>query len=332
MSEQLITPLYRNSSQTDIVCPSDILQPKSMALRTKEPADTDSLGCIVWHILGGRNIRAAESTQRLSIRLTALTAVVHGRWKILPATMEKKRWRAVFAAYYPDTWIQYQADFERHISLSTALVQLRAKTKKQVVGVKPKNRGSLLRQKCGVKSREPNDKESFGHVLWLILGGENPNITVAARRLGVRRNVLGSIIHDLRNASEQLLLDKRWRETLAQYYPDGWLEHSQAFEERLVQSNQRLEVSIEDWRKAVGEFTSGFLNEKNDTIADIVGDIEYHVLQKPSIWDRVVNGDKHLPISIYRAALEEICRLYHLGGDRPCGHYAEVKRLMAQHI
>lgn len=83
----------------------------------------------------------------------------------------------------------------------------------------------------GHKSPQPEDKQSFGYVLWRILGGENASIRVAAGRLGIGPSTLSSILHGRRRISRQAMAEKDWRGVFAAHYSGTWLDQQAAFEQ-----------------------------------------------------------------------------------------------------
>ena len=84
------------------------------------------------------------------------------------------------------------------------------------------------------KPLQPDGKESFGHVLWCIIGSQAPALAEAARRLAVTPHTLDSILHGRRQISQKALAEKNWRGVLAAYYPDAWPQYQAAFERHAV--------------------------------------------------------------------------------------------------
>jgi hypothetical protein len=85
---------------------------------------------------------------------------------------------------------------------------------------------------AGVPTHEPKDKDGFGHVLWLILGGKKAGNIDAAFYLDISAQKLSSIIHDRGSISQEMLANKYWREILAAYRPSLWRNYADIFEQR----------------------------------------------------------------------------------------------------
>jgi plasmid maintenance system antidote protein VapI len=180
--------------------------------KTHEPDDKNSFGYVLWSILGGKDAHMGEAAERLQIHRSNLSTIIHGKWRrVLPKTLAERKWRETLAQHYPEAWQRHQAAFEQYADAST---------KRSV----SKTRESSI-------TREPDDKNSFGYVLWNILGGKDANMREAAMRLQIHRVSLSAIIHGRKRISQKALINKQWRETLAQHYPEAWHRHKATFEQ-----------------------------------------------------------------------------------------------------
>ena len=84
----------------------------------------------------------------------------------------------------------------------------------------------------GFKPREPQDKDSFGYAVWLIIGGEEAKFSVSAKLLGIGRTALSEVVHSTANTNQEVLEKYNWREKMAAHFPDAWKQHEAIFEER----------------------------------------------------------------------------------------------------
>lgn len=176
-----------------------------MSCKSPQPVNEQSFGYVVWRILGGETASIRKAAQRLSINPSALSSILHGRTQISQQALIEKNWRDVFATHYPDTWLKHQADFERY---ATTLPEQQRK-----------------------HAPQPKDEQSFGYIVWRILGGKHAKIRLAAKRLGVDPSSLSSILHGRWQISQRALTEKNWRDVLAAHYPNTWPIHQSAFEQ-----------------------------------------------------------------------------------------------------
>lgn len=88
----------------------------------------------------------------------------------------------------------------------------------------------LLTQHPDTTAIASDNIDTFGDVLWHILGGQDFDKHLAAGRLGVDAGHLNHILQGRKHVSQQFLANKRWRAVLAKYYPAGWKQRSAAFE------------------------------------------------------------------------------------------------------
>jgi plasmid maintenance system antidote protein VapI len=181
------------------------LPKSSTGFATREPSNKASFAHVLWLILGGKNIGAAAATRRLKTDATQLSAIFCGLRRLSRKTLARKQWRKVLAKHYPDAWNRHAAAFERHTA--------------------------MLPASAGVSTREPKDPGSFGHVLWLILGGKDTELSVSASRLGISARKLSAIIHGGEIPSQGMLASKSWSKVLAAHFPDTWREHGDRYDQ-----------------------------------------------------------------------------------------------------
>jgi|GEM_PF-2928622 plasmid maintenance system antidote protein VapI len=175
-----------------------------------KPEDEKSFGYLLWLIIGGEDADINDAAQCLRIFPGTLDALLHGKKGISQQGIASRQWRTILAGHYPDAWRRYAVDFEKHVA--------------------------ALPTYGKIKSQNLEDDGSFGFVLWLILGGENADIPEAAKRLKVHYSAITKAIYGLWKPSQQIMKDKRWRETFAEYYPETWRQYESLFEERSAPS------------------------------------------------------------------------------------------------
>jgi plasmid maintenance system antidote protein VapI len=183
---------------------------------------------VLWLILGGVNADIDKAARCLKIDKPSLSAIFRGQRQISRKTVADKQWRMVLAKNYPVGWKQYSKAFD------------------QTVCEQP--------TRAGVSTREPKDTESFGHILWLILGGKETEIVESAPRLNITAKQLTAIIHSRRKIYQEILSDNYWREILAAYYPNTWQKFSTTFEQRVTALPSKSGFTASDQREDDGSF------------------------------------------------------------------------------
>ncbi len=172
-----------------------------------EPDDKESFGYVLWLILGGKEADRDLVAKRLKVSVQTVTAYIHGRAKISQEKIKDGKWRKTFAKHYSENWKKYKGLFEERAATLEA---------------KPAAR----------KYPGPKDKSSFGYVLWLIIGGENANFSIAAEHLGLNSQRISEYIHGKKEPSQEYIEANKWRELLALHYPDGWKQYGNLFGRR----------------------------------------------------------------------------------------------------
>ncbi|MFY9287116.1 MAG: hypothetical protein WAO98_01315, partial [Alphaproteobacteria bacterium] len=176
--------------------------------KTREPQDKNGLGYTLWLIIGGKTADMTRAADALGIFTSTLSGIIHRNRGITQKFIADKKWREQLARYYPEAWAIHGAAFEKHVE--------------------------TLRDIPPVCDREPENKDSFGHVLWKIIG-EDSNKREAAERLGIAKPTISTIFHTSTHVSRQMIEDKKWRTVLALYYPATWAQYKNQFEERARQ-------------------------------------------------------------------------------------------------
>src|ERR1700722_13433790 len=101
----------------------------------------------------------------------------------------------------------------------------------QFADVPPKRKGNFVHL--------PEEHESFGYILWSILGGKDANLKIAGQNLNISPTTLSPIIHNKHSVTQQFLLDNKWRDILAAQYPFGWYRNREKFEFYTAQLRER---------------------------------------------------------------------------------------------
>ncbi|MDX2027016.1 MAG: hypothetical protein SFW62_00075 [Alphaproteobacteria bacterium] len=179
------------------------------------------------------------------------------------------------------------------------------------------------------KPKEPADQESFGHLLWELLGGENINYDVAIGVLQLSsKSSLSQLLHGHVRPSRTYVLEKDWRNRLKKHNPKAWEKHHKKFEEYVAKFDAIVrrpknkpkhipaeELAKTDWRKAVGSEIRRFVKEKGDDAQTLA-----HDTQDPAVkqqWGYVLRGDARASPETFCAAMREVCRLYYLEPSDP---------------
>jgi plasmid maintenance system antidote protein VapI len=239
----------------------------------REPDDKEGFGHVLWSIIGGKNANISEAARRLKVAPPTLSRLIHDKLKFSQETITKKRWRKTFASYYSHTWHQNREAFEQH--------------------------AKKLKGYTASRSRPPKNKNSFGYVLWCILGGKDANIGKAAQQLKIHPTALSRIIHGHLRISKKLIAEKGWRKIFADNYAEGWKLYCADFErhiekrstKRTSRHRPRHRLDEIEWRQAVGEFVKRVLDDNGDEIEDILPNVAVTALKKKEVWQRIKDGD-----------------------------------------
>ncbi len=78
-----------------------------------------------------------------------------------------------------------------------------------------------------------------------------------------------------------------------------------------------------DWRAATGQFIRDVRYEKGDNVRDVVSDVTIPHLTNPKVWREIEAGSPNIAPNLFRAAIQETCRLYAIAPDA-----GEPKRLL----
>ncbi|MFY9288418.1 MAG: hypothetical protein WAO98_07940 [Alphaproteobacteria bacterium] len=270
--------------------------------------DSGSLGYVVAKIIGGSSARVGIAAQNLGVPYNTFSEFLHSSRAISRDYIETNKWASKLAEFYPEGWRKHGIVFQQRLELI--------------------ERNAV---------QEPQDKESFGHVLFLILGGRNANLAKAQKYLGISRSTLSKIIHNHRNGrdslfiSQQLIVHKNWREAFAEHYPETWKLHAATFEERVKAlpvgnaKPRRPSVTkrmLNAWRITAGEVVQEILTEKGGSIKNLSGD--------PRVVALVLQGNPSLDISAYRDVLNEVCG-WSSADKEPTSPYARAQQLLLQY-
>ncbi len=174
------------------------------------PEDRGSFGYILWTILGGRRIDLPLAAQRLKLSSERLSGIVHGHTSLSRRFVSSKQWDRVLAEHYPDTWSKHRASFLARLETLAA-----------------------YRGDGAHAQKKPEDRSSFGYIVWKILGGRAIGLPLAAQRLGLPKGRLSAILHSHIRPSQQFVTSRQWDRVLGLHYPQAWATHRDAFFARL---------------------------------------------------------------------------------------------------
>jgi hypothetical protein len=250
---------------------------------------------------------------QLGINVLSLKNILSGQRSIAQQTLEKKQWRAVLAQHCSLQWDAHKEDFERAVK-------------------------NLPR--IGPKILEPENKESFGYIVWCIIGGKNATIGKTAILLQLAKSHFIRVLHDQVHVTLETLRTKQWREKLSTHFPDTWKDYEADFEHyakllpftrgaRFNGSRSRLN----GWPRSaeeVGSFIGHVLKSKGDTIADILPDVRTADLKRADIWEQIISGSQNVP-RLCQAALRELAQLYD-PGKNPGGLHSQIMILEAKFL
>ncbi|MFA5041377.1 MAG: helix-turn-helix transcriptional regulator [Bdellovibrionales bacterium] len=190
----------------------------------KEPADKDSFGYTLWAIVGGEVTNRKKVAELLGISSRSLGEIFHGKWKPTQDYINKRNWDRKLAKKFPVAWRENKKVY--------------------------KERKSKL-QKARSEICEPENKESFGYAVYLILGEKDADIDKAVLCLNkaslpgqkISASNLRSILYGAWRPSQAWLEKNNWRGALIESYPDGWGNFGHLYDGRVVFLSKRSYVS-----------------------------------------------------------------------------------------
>jgi len=157
--------------------------------------------------------------------------------------------------------------------------------------------------------KEPENKNSFGYVMWLILGSRDIRLTEASHHLGITLNNLSDILHDRHHPTQGWLTEMDWRGALQDNYPAGWEAHQAEFEHYAATLNVGKDRKP-DFRRAASNIMRRHVDAIGDDADTLDQDTRVHNLKGK--WRRILGGDSELGEDLFQLAVVEFCRLYSL--------------------
>ena len=164
---------------------------------------------MLWLILGGDAVNMGRAARLLEMMPKKLADIIKDDLQVSQAYIADHDWCERLAAHYPETWRLHAASFQQRLA-------------------------GLPRRPLG-RAAAINDETSFGHIVWKIIGGKDASVANAAERLHLHPSNLSAILHGRSRPTQQTIKKKRWRQTFARYYGEGWAAYRQVFEERARQ-------------------------------------------------------------------------------------------------
>ena len=137
------------------------------------------------------------------------------------------------------------------------------------------------------------------------------------------------VINGEEEVSQKTVRDKEWRETLALHYKDGWQENGAFFDNRLLTQGSDSPIA-KNWRAAAGEFVKKVSASRGDDAGELAAASTVPILTQECVWQKIEAGASDLPASLFKSAINEICKIYHLKNTRPeQGLYATAQEIAA---
>jgi hypothetical protein len=172
-----------------------------------KPPPSGTFARTLWSILRTGNDNREKAARRLNVTPGELSGIIRGHRSITSAYVQEKDWRQILARYYPQGWQTHAARFEAH--------------------------ARDLKHRGGRQAQIPIDRDSFGYVLWKILGGPAIDMPLAAQRLQLPSYRLSAIIHNHIPLSQRFATSRHWDRVLAEHYAHAWAAYRDAFFTRL---------------------------------------------------------------------------------------------------
>ncbi|HEU0118682.1 MAG TPA: hypothetical protein VFR09_08635 [Alphaproteobacteria bacterium] len=286
-----------------------------------EPKDKTSIGHVLWQIFKGTSLSRAELAALLDIEADSFNRILAGNNIISSTLIINKKWECVLAENFPETWPANK------IAFGIAMATL-----------------NTYSERLGPETAEADD---FGNLLWRILGGPNINRKEAAQRLSINPSQLSGFLHNNLRVTQQTVINKNWRDVFAEHYSEDWKKHEAAFEawfEKLPKGDGRPSAEQPEayhhqrneknkkaqWRAAVAEFVARIFEINGGEVGNILPNVRALVLRKERTWQRVLEQDATLSLSIYLSALNEVCNVYDLK-NRPGNDFQTARRLNEQY-
>lgn len=83
---------------------------------------------------------------------------------------------------------------------------------------------------------EPENKESLGYAVYLIIRDQPLKLRQHAEKLGMDPARMSQFLHGHVGASQQFVAEKQWKAVFAEHYTTGWAAHAETFNVRLAAS------------------------------------------------------------------------------------------------
>ena len=124
---------------------------------------------------------------------------------------------------------------------------------------------------------EPHDRNSFGYVLFQIIGPDADWQDVGIK-FGVSYAKLKGFIHSTHALPLQDIETKQWRSILAKNFPERWEKYREAFEERItdcrevygdrIPANTAVAREV-GWQLEIGKLLGRLLEKRDKSVADV---------------------------------------------------------------
>ena len=299
--------------------------------RVRQPKDKDSFEWLIWRIAGGYRMNRRFVAKLLGFKNPLhLRYFFSGRQPLSQKAILARRWKKILKREFPEAWKEWGGLFDERLK--------------------------LLRLHKGKIRGEIEDKDSFGYALYLVLGGENIDAPVAARRLKISERAL-NLYFQGGYISQDIARRRDWRKVFARYYAESWNENRIFFEEQFQElAFNRTEALIESnilrslheekrgtvvrhphrlmkhWRIAVAEIFQHVREMRGDDVEQVADAMEGHNIGytngKKEQLLKDIEAEKPVAPLMVRAAINELCRIYELADSLPM-HYERLRKIGA---
>ncbi len=186
-------------------------------------------------------------------------------------------------------------------------------------------------------AKEPPNKDSFGWILWLLLGDGQMDVAGTAEALKTTPKHLREILYEGGGTQEEV---KKWIPIFEDLLPGGWARLKDEFEKRMWQlpadqaaldvlPNAAKQPKIANkWRETVGETLKKLRRIKGDKLLkNFLPKIRTEDLKQN--WKKIEAGNTSIAVSLYQAAIEEACHIYGLS-TKPSKPIAPIYRRLVR--
>lgn len=172
----------------------------------KMPVERDTIGFVLWNILGGSLFETDQAMRLLRVTRSQLVSILNNDQSVTQQFIGRREWPARLAEHYNEGWLAFGEQFNERL-------------------------GKLQPRPGGARrTPEPRDQTSLGHTFWKIIEGRPGR---AVHLVGVSRHELRRIFRNQRKAAALMPKLAVWRERFCLHFPKTWELYRAEFEERV---------------------------------------------------------------------------------------------------